>query len=88
MFSSSGMDACSVCDAGYYCASNETSAADMITGGGSWGNFSGSSGMCFNGTYCAAGMTRAPGDTLAEGNGNLGAVGPEVAHTEGLRCES
>ncbi|CAN0436223.1 unnamed protein product [Ectocarpus sp. 12 AP-2014] len=60
MYSSSGADACSVCEAGHYCGSNETSAVDMLTGAGSWDLSSNSSGMCFNGTYCAAGMTRAP----------------------------
>lgn len=61
MYSSSGSDVCSVCEAGHYCGSNETSAVDMITGGG-WGSRSDSAGVCFNGTYCAPGMTRAPGD--------------------------
>jgi hypothetical protein len=32
----------------------------MTTGGGSWSKATDLAGMCFNGTYCAAGMTRAP----------------------------
>lgn len=64
MYSDPGSDYCSVCEAGYYCGSNETSAVDMLTGGGSWELSSNSAGKCFNGTYCAAGMTRAPGDAI------------------------
>lgn len=61
MYSSLGSDVCSVCETGHYCGSNETSAVDMITGGG-WESRSDMAGVCFNGTYCAAGMTRAPGE--------------------------
>eukprot|EP00752_Nemacystus_decipiens_P010330 g9202.t1 len=60
MYSEPGQDSCSVCQAGFYCGSNETSYVDMLTGAGSWDLASSSAGMCFNGTFCAAGMTRAP----------------------------
>lgn len=63
MYSDPGQESCSVCLAGFYCGSNETSYVDMLTGAGSWDLASSSAGMCFNGTYCAAGMIRAPGDT-------------------------
>lgn len=61
MFSDDGADDCTVCEAGYYCGSNQTTALAMYTGGGSWDFASDDAGMCFNGTYCAAGMNRAPG---------------------------
>lgn len=50
-----------MCEAGYYCGSNETTALAMYTGGESWDRASDDAGMCFNGTYCATGMDRAPG---------------------------
>lgn len=72
MYSEPGQDVCSVCRAGFYCGSNETSLVDMLTGAGSWDLASSSAGMCFNGTYCAAGMTRAPGDPTKIPNRTLG----------------
>lgn len=63
LFSDEGADNCTVCEAGYYCGSNETTALAMYTGGGSWSSASDDAGMCFNGTFCAAGMNRAPGMT-------------------------
>lgn len=62
LYSADGADSCSVCEAGHYCGSNETTWEAMTTGGGSWENNADDAGECFNGTYCAAGMTRAPGD--------------------------
>ncbi|CAM9393726.1 unnamed protein product, partial [Sphacelaria rigidula] len=55
------MDNCSVCAAGHYCGSNETTALAMYTGGGDWSNNVDDAGQCFNGTYCDTGMNRAPG---------------------------
>ena len=52
---------CVVCEAGHYCGSAVTSALKMYTGGGSWDAAFDDAGVCFNGTYCAAGMDRAPG---------------------------
>ncbi|CAN0217807.1 unnamed protein product, partial [Laminaria digitata] len=64
LFSDEGADNCTVCDAGYYCGSNETTALAMLTGGGTWSASSDDAGMCFNGTYCTAGMNRAPGKSV------------------------
>lgn len=36
----------------------------MFTGGG-WSSSFNKSGVCFNGTYCPAGMARAPGGGMA-----------------------
>jgi hypothetical protein len=51
---------CTLCPKGHYCGSNVTTKAAMLTGGGSWSNAGDSAGICFNGTYCGDGMTRAP----------------------------
>ena len=59
-YSSGGRSSCTICDAGYYCGSNATTDVEMYTGGGTWANSGDQSGMCFNGTYCNEGMTRAP----------------------------
>lgn len=61
LYSSEGWEECSACEAGHYCGSNETSTTDMNSGEGSWESASSIAGVCFNGTYCAEGMTRAPG---------------------------
>lgn len=59
-FSDIGQSSCSICSLGHYCGSNTTTSASLVTGGGSWGNAADTSGVCFNGTYCSTGMTRAP----------------------------
>ena len=49
-----------MCEAGHYCGSNTTDTSLMSTAGGDWWSADDAAGRCFNGTYCAAGMTRAP----------------------------
>ncbi|CAM9474871.1 unnamed protein product, partial [Choristocarpus tenellus] len=57
-----GADACSMCEAGYYCGGNTTQTSNMYSGGGDWDSSEDDEGKCFNGTYCPAGMARAPGE--------------------------
>jgi hypothetical protein len=59
-YSISDSSECAECPRGYYCGDNTTSDTNLFTGGGRWEDISDSAGMCFNGTYCEAGMRRAP----------------------------
>lgn len=59
-YSDKNASSCQICLKGHYCGSNSTSLLSMSTGGIAWANAGHPSGVCFNGTYCPAGMTRAP----------------------------
>lgn len=59
-YSDSNAQFCSLCPSGSYCGSNTTSLLAMLSGGGTWSNVADLSGSCFNGTFCPAGMIRAP----------------------------
>ena len=51
---------CTICPRGHYCGSLTTTSSSISSGGGSWAKAGDPSGICFNGTYCSQGMTRAP----------------------------
>jgi hypothetical protein len=59
-YSDSSASSCLTCPAGTYCSSNSTSLDNILNDGGSWARSSDLSGICFNGTYCSAGMKRVP----------------------------
>ena len=59
-YSRDGDSTCLLCELGHYCGKNTTSYDEMINGGGSWENSGDLAGVCFNGTYCDAGMIRPP----------------------------
>ena len=51
---------CDVCPLGKYCASNTSTAVQLVSGGGFWENSNDLVGICFNGTYCPLGMKTVP----------------------------
>ena len=59
-YSSIGAFNCKKCLPGYYCASNTTTMYSMMNGGESWSRSTDLAGMCFNGTFCPAGMESIP----------------------------
>lgn len=59
-YSSPGQSVCTICPLGHYCGSNTTTNSSLNAAGGLWSNSADPSGICFNGTYCGLGMTRAP----------------------------
>lgn len=65
-YSDSGAGSCLECPRGHYCGSNTTALQLVFSGGQKWSKAGDVAGICFNGTYCANGMTRAP-DLLHNG---------------------
>ncbi|KAF4141759.1 hypothetical protein GN958_ATG09004 [Phytophthora infestans] len=59
-FSTSGSKACSTCEAGYFCYSEATSAANMRSNAVGWSAPGALYGTCYNGTYCPAGSDSEP----------------------------
>ncbi|KAE9138231.1 hypothetical protein PF007_g1495 [Phytophthora fragariae] len=59
-YSTSGSKACSTCEAGYFCNSDTTSAANMRSNAVGWAAPGALYGTCYNGSYCPPGSDSEP----------------------------